>query len=74
MNEGSKAPYKGQRSRHWTLVTLSLAWVLLAPLIFGIVMALRSELHSIWLRALVAVAAFLVLYPAYKTLRTLRRK
>ena len=62
MNEAPSISEKGKRGRPW-------AWLALSIALFGVLMAFRSELHSIWLRALVAGVAFAVLYPAVRGFR-----
>jgi hypothetical protein len=47
----------GKRNPFW-------AWLGLSLILFAALMAFRAELHSIWLRALVAGIAFGLLYPA----------
>ena len=54
MNEAQRVSEKGKRGRAWALLVLSVV-------LFGLLMAVRSELQSIWLRALVAGLAFAVL-------------
>lgn len=56
MNETSISE-KSKYGRSW-------AWLVLSVVLFGALMGFRGELHSIWLRALVAGAAFAVLFPA----------
>jgi hypothetical protein len=51
MNDIPSVSGSSKRSRPW-------AWLVLSTLVFGALMAFRSELHSIWLRALVAGIAF----------------
>ena len=57
MSDTPSIPSSTKQSRPW-------AWLILSALVFGALMAFRSELHSIWLRALVAGIAFALLYPA----------
>lgn len=57
MNDAPSASSSGKHSRPW-------AWLVLSALVFGALMAFRSELHSVWLRALVAGVAFALFYPA----------
>lgn len=52
MEPASEPPDQGMR-RLWRIV--------LAVLLFGILMAVRHELSSVWARAAVAVVAFIVL-------------
>ena len=44
-------------------------WLALSVLLFGVLMAFRSEFQSIWLRALVAGVAGAVLYTAVQRFR-----
>ena len=62
MNDASGISRGGKRSHRW-------AWLVLSVVLFGTIMAFRSELHSIWLRALVAGVAFAVLYLAVQVSR-----
>ena len=62
MNEASSISEKEKRGRPW-------AWLVLSIVLFGALMAFRSELQAIWLRALVAGVAFAVLYPAVQGFR-----
>ena len=39
-------------------------WLALSVIVFGVLMALRAELQSVWLRALVAGVLFAFLYLA----------
>jgi hypothetical protein len=57
MNDVPSVSASSKHSRPW-------GWLVLSALVFGALMAFRSELHSIWLRALVAGIAFALLYPA----------
>jgi hypothetical protein len=56
------APNVSNSSKHG----LRWIWLALSIMIFGALMAFRSEIHSIWLRALVAGIAFPFLYPAIR--------
>jgi hypothetical protein len=51
-----------KRNRPW-------AWLVLSALVFGALMAFRSELDSIWLRALVAGIGFALILPAAQGFR-----
>jgi hypothetical protein len=62
MNEASSVPGDGKHSRPW-------AWLVLSVVLFGLLMGFRGEVHSIWLRALVAGIAFAVLYPSIQGFR-----
>jgi hypothetical protein len=62
MNDTPSISRTGKTSRPW-------AWLVLSALVFGALMAFRSELHSIWLRALVAGIAFTLLCPAVQGFR-----
>jgi hypothetical protein len=62
MNDTPSLSRAGKTNRPW-------AWVVLSALVFGALMAFRSELHSIWLRALVAGIAFAFLFPAVQGFR-----
>ena len=62
MNEAPSISDSGKRGRPWP-------WLALSAALFGVLMAFRGELHSIWLRALVAGVAFAVLYPAVRGFR-----
>lgn len=62
MNDTSSVPGSSKHSRPW-------AWLVLRALVFGALMAFRNELHSVWLRALVAGIAFASLYPAVRGFR-----
>jgi hypothetical protein len=59
MNAAPSVSGSCRHSRPW-------AWLVLSALAFGALMAFRSELHSIWLRALVAGIAFALLYAAFR--------
>ena len=59
MNESSDV--SGKRNQPWT-------W-LGSVILFGVLMALRAELHSIWLRALAGGIAFGFLIPAIQGFR-----
>jgi hypothetical protein len=62
MNDTPIVSSSSKHSRPWP-------WLALSALVFGSMMAFRSELHSIWLRALVAGIAFAFLYPAAQGFR-----
>ena len=62
MNDAPGISREGKRSYRW-------AWLVLSLVVFGGLMAFRSELHAIWLRALVAGVAFAVLYLAAQRFR-----
>jgi hypothetical protein len=62
MNETPIVSGSSKHSRPW-------AWLAFSALAFGVLMAFRSELHSIWLRALVAGIAFAFLIPAAQGFR-----
>ena len=62
MNDTPIVSGSSKHSRPW-------AWLVLSALVFGALMAFRSELHSIWLRALVASIAFAFLFPAVQGFR-----
>ena len=57
MSDTPSIPGSTKQNRPW-------AWLIVSALVFGALMAVRAELHSIWLRALVAGAAFTFLLPA----------
>ena len=50
-----------------------LAFIVALVLLFGALMASRDELHSIWLRALVASVAFALMAPAIQQFRHVKR-
>ena len=60
MNESSSVT--GKRGRAWV-------WLVPSAVLFGVHMAYRAELHSIWLRALVAGVAFAFLFCAIQAFR-----
>jgi hypothetical protein len=62
MNAAPSVSGSCKHSRPW-------AWLVLSALAFGALMAFRSELHSIWLRALVAGIAFAFLFAAVQGFR-----
>jgi hypothetical protein len=62
MNDTPSVSGSTKHSRPW-------AWLVLSALVFGALMAFRSELHPIWLRALVAGIAFAFLFPAARGFR-----
>ncbi len=60
MNESSSVT--GRRRHPW-------AWLVPSVVLFGLLMAFRGELHSLWLRALVAGVAFAFLFLAIQGFR-----
>jgi hypothetical protein len=56
-NTGGSSPNKS--GRPW-------GWLVLSVICFGLLLAFRSEIHSIWLRALVAGIAFAFLIPVVR--------
>ena len=62
MNDTPTITNSDKTSRPW-------AWLVLSALVFGALMAFRSELDSIWLRALVAGIAFAFLFLAVQGFR-----
>jgi hypothetical protein len=62
MNDTPTITGTGKTSRPW-------AWLVLSAFVFGALMAFRSELDSIWLRALVAGIAFTFLFLAVQGFR-----
>ncbi len=60
MNECSNGT--GKRRHPW-------AWLIPSAVLFGVIMAFRTELQSIWLRALLAGVAFAFLFLAIQGFR-----
>ncbi len=65
---GSSVPLGGDMSNR-TNTQGKWAWFGMAVILFGLLMGLRSQFQSEWLRALVAGAAFLVLFGTLNYLR-----
>ena len=59
MNENTDGSGPEKSGRPW-------GWLVLSIICFGVLMGFRSEIHSIWIRALVAGIAFALLIPAIR--------
>jgi predicted PurR-regulated permease PerM len=67
MDDKSSVPGSGKQNLPWARMVFSI-------LLFVGWMAFLDELHSIWLRALVAGLAFGLLYPAIQSFRRGKRQ